>query len=323
MGERDPAALDAIDDGSTSAFPVRLTRRFIERASGVGLAIPNVRSSAEAALLDRINERFPSLSAADGWKLAFGRELNASDDRRHFAESGRGLPVLEGKQIEPFRVNVEACRHRIAESVAARLLGEAAYKRPRLAYREVAGATNRLTLIAAIVPGDVVTTHSLFCLKTTVRVIEQSFLCGVLNSFVANFLVRLFVTTHVTATVMGRLRAPRLAMDDPLFQEIAGLSDRLSGRYKTVEAGQSRFVEAGLQRGPRRGSRAGVPETRLQWNHNYARLQALVAHAYELDEPAFAHVLSTFPLVDAGTKDEAMRHFQDGIRGSGLGAGGW
>jgi hypothetical protein len=320
----------------------------------VGLAIPNVRSSAEAALLDRINERFPSLSAADGWKLAFGRELNASDDRRHFAESGRGLPVLEGKQIEPFRVNVEACRHRIAESVAARLLGEAAYKRPRLAYREVAGATNRLTLIAAIVPGDVVTTHSLFCLKTTVRVIEQSFLCGVLNSFVANFLVRLFVTTHVTATVMGRLRAPRLAMDDPLFQEIAGLSDRLSavveaglqtrlhekivhaGRSETEEAGQSRFVEAGLQRGPRRGagvpsaasalgwpSRAGVPETRLQWNHNYARLQALVAHAYELDEPAFAHVLSTFPLVDAGTKDEAMRHFQDGIRGSGLGAGGW
>ena len=304
MAERDPAALDAVDPGSTSAFPVRLTRQFIERASGEDLAVPEVRSPSEAALLDRIIERFPSLSAADGWKVAFGRELNATDDARHFSESLRGLPVLEGKQIEPFRVNLEACRHRISEAMASRLLGESAgYRRPRLAYREVAGATNRLTLIAAIVPGSVITTHSLFCLKTAVPAIDQSFLCGILNSFVANFLVRLFVTTHVTAAVIGRLRVPRLASDDPLFREIADLSVRLSGPYTTAEADRHSPGDGG--------------QTRLhRWNHDYARLQALVAHAYELDERDFAHVLSTLPLVDAATKDEALRWF---VRGPGVG----
>ena len=34
-----------------------------------------------------------------------------------------------------------------------------------LAYREVAAATNRLTLIAAILPADTITTHTVFCLK--------------------------------------------------------------------------------------------------------------------------------------------------------------
>ena len=35
----------------------------------------------------------------------------------------------------------------------------------RLAYRDVASATNRLTFIAAIVPRDMITTHTVFCLK--------------------------------------------------------------------------------------------------------------------------------------------------------------
>lgn len=336
MGERDPSALDAVDEGSTSAFSVRLTRQFVERASGSDLAIPEVRTAFEVALLDRINERFPSLSGRDGWKVAFGRELNATDDSRHFTDSVSGLPVLEGKQIEPFRVRLEGTRCRIPGSLASRLLGEsAAYQRPRLAYREVASSTNRLTLIAAIVPGHVVTTHSIFCLKTPLPARDRAFLCGMLNSFVSNFLVRLFVTTHVTATAIGRLRVPRLSADDFLFREIARLSARLSRRNEVGEAGlktrlyrgsrrnkilsgQPRVVEAGLQRGPQRGGssneivEAGL-QTRLQWNRDYARLQALAAHAYELDERDLTHVLGTFPLIDAGVKDETMGWFVRGV----------
>jgi len=328
MGERDPSALDAIDDDSTSAFSVRLTRQFVERASGSDLAIPEVRTSFEAALLDRINERFPPLSAADGWNVRFGRELNATDDSRHFTDSAEGLRVLEGKHIEPFRVSLDGSPRRISESLASRLLGEsAAYQHPRLAYREVASSANRLTLIAAIVPGHVLTTHSLFCLKTPVPARDRAFLCGMLNSFVANFLVRLFVTTHVTATAIGRLRVPRLSSDDSRFRGIARLSVRLSRRNKVAEAGLQRgpqhgglsntIVEAGLppshEASADRHSLGGGGQTRLQWNQDYARLQALAAHAYELEERELAHVLSTFPLVDAAVKEETMGWFVRGL----------
>ena len=64
-------------------------------------------------------------------------------------------------------------------------------QRARLAYRDVASATNRLTLIAAIIPARAVTTHTLFCLRTRLPMVEQHVLCALLNSFVANYLIRL------------------------------------------------------------------------------------------------------------------------------------
>src|SRR5207248_3056048 len=116
-------------------------------------------------ILDRISARTPRLGARDGWAVEFGRELNATDDRDAFVPMARTLsrrPVLEGKQIEPFRVHLDRCRYAIRRD-AARAHG-VPYRR-RLAYRDVASATNRLTLIAAIVPAVAVTTHTLFVLR--------------------------------------------------------------------------------------------------------------------------------------------------------------
>ena len=79
----------------------------------------------------------------------------------------------------------------------------------RLAYRDVASSTNRLTLIAAIVPPGAVTVHTLFCLRNVMPVDDQVVLCCLLNSFVANYLVRLWVTTHLGTATVERLPVPR------------------------------------------------------------------------------------------------------------------
>jgi hypothetical protein len=280
MGIRDPAVLDTIDDSSSASFRVRLGTPFIERVSGPGLALPDIRADWEASLLERLSRRFKPLAARDGWNLAFGRELNATEDARRFTRGRRGLPVLEGKQIGPFRVDLDGCRLRIAEGrLPRRLAGSGDYRRARLAYREVASASNRLTLIAALVPAHVVTTHSIFCLKTPLSEIDQAFLCGVLNSFVANFLVRLFVTTHVTAGVIGRLLVPGPGTGSLHVREIAGLAKRLA------EPGET-------------------------WAGDYARLQALAARAYECDEAEFANVLGTFPLVHPQEREAALACFR-------------
>jgi hypothetical protein len=60
---------------------------------------------------------------------------------------------VEGKQIQPFRVDLDASRFAIPAGAASRLLDPGrTFGRPRLAYRDVSSATNRLTLIAAILP---------------------------------------------------------------------------------------------------------------------------------------------------------------------------
>ena len=130
-----------------------LPRRLLERLSPEDLAIPDVRTPADVALLEKIAATVPFLGSPAGWGAEFGRELNASDDRRHFDGAPDGLPVLEGKHVEPFQVRAPADVRRLPVAAAARLLDEArTWGRPRLAYRDVASATNRLTLIAAIVP---------------------------------------------------------------------------------------------------------------------------------------------------------------------------
>jgi len=277
-GVRSLAVLDTIPDvGDREA--VDLPRSVVEKLAGDQLAVPDVRTPLDAAILSRIAFEFSALSASDGWDVHFGRELNATDDRKHFvSQSGAGLlPIIEGKLVRPFVADVNGSRRFIAAATAARLLRSRDFTHPRLAYRDVAAATNRLTLIAAIMPHDVVTTHTLFCLRGAIDSRVQLFLCGLFNSFVANYLVRMRVNTHVNVSIIERLPVPRPDRDSPQFHEIADLSARL-------------------------GHHASDPNAA-------AKLQAAVARAYGLTAPEFQHVLDTFPLVSDIERSGAMQCF--------------
>ncbi len=264
------------DDGNS----VTVTRAFLTRLSGSDdLGIPELGGESDLRLLERISAGVPRLGAADGWDVQFGRELNASDDREcfePFAAGGTARPVVEGKQIDPFRVDLDRSRHQLKNSAPDRIP-----RRARLAYRDVASATNRLTLIAAIIPARAVTTHTLFCLKRPLALDAQHVLCGLLNSYVANYLVRFRVNTHVTASLISRLHVPFINATDPAFARIRTLVREL------LKVRDAEETEA------------------------YAQLQAVVAGLYGLTSRDLEHVLSTFPLISNTTKDHVIRCFED------------
>ena len=258
---------------------VELTRAFIARLSGDDdLAVPDIRGPIDLQVLERISARIPTLD--EGWNVAFGRELNATDDRHRFAPFERdapGRPVLEGKQIDSFRASIEGCRYQLRTDTGVRIP-----RRPRLAYRDIASATNRLTLIAAVIPAEAVTTHTLFCLKTPLPLDAQHAICALLNSFVANYLIRLRVNTHVTVSLVSRLRVPVLDRDSRTFRRLSALAQTLMHSPEAAEK---------------------QPE--------YAELQGLVAHLYGLTELEFVHVLSTFPLIPEEIKSAALIQFNN------------
>jgi hypothetical protein len=262
-----------------SPNPVELTRAFIARLSGdEDLAVPEIRSPIDLQIIERISARIPMLQ--EGWKVAFGRELNATDDRHRFVPFERdapGRPVLEGKQIDSFRASVEGCRYHLRADTTVRIP-----RRPRLAYRDIASATNRLTLIAAIIPAEAVTTHTLFCLKTPLPLDAQHVLCALLNSFVANYLIRLRVNTHVTVSLVSRLRVPVVERDSRTFRRLSTLARTLMHSPAAAEQ---------------------QPE--------YAELQGIVARLYGLTESEFAHVLSTFPLMSEEIKSATLLQFNN------------
>jgi hypothetical protein len=283
FGVRDLTTLERLPDSGFDRDTVIVTRALLERVSGTSLALPEVRTQQDVEILAAVAFRHPALEDAAGWSARFGRELNATDDRCHFLAGApaRGtLPVVEGKHLTPFVAHVGDAGLRIPAAKAASLLdGAATFRRARLAYRDVASATNRLSLIAAIVPARAVTTHTLFCLKTPLDADAQHFLCGVFNSFVANYLVRCRISTHVSAGVIARLPVPKPPRESPAFRAISDIAARLCAGAQDAAA--------------------------------VAQLQALVARLYDLTEDQFVHVLETFPLVDRPLRDAAAAAFCD------------
>ena len=209
FGVRTSSELDALpgrDNPRDSSYPVRFTGESLRRLGGPMVRVPDVRHREDLALLERLMCDFPALGSAGGWAARFGRELNASDDRGSFGPSG--LPVLEGKHLEPFRVDRARATLHIQPDAAARLLPDGRFMRQRLAYRDVSGVGNMRSLIAAVLPANVVTTHTVFCLRTPVSLEASHFLCGILNSFVMNLVVRMLMGGHVTTSLAEQLPVP-------------------------------------------------------------------------------------------------------------------
>ena len=262
---------------------LRLTPPWLATLSGPARRIPDVRRLCDLDLLDTLARRFPPFGNDAGWGAQFGRELNATEDRPHFEPQGgsRGLPVLEGKHIQPFHVDVSHVQHRIALTAAAALLPDRRFELARLGYRDVSGVSNRFPLIAAVIPPNTVTTHTLFCLRTPLVEPMQHFLCGVLNSWVVNLLVRMLMGGHVTTGLVEGLPMPPWT-GTPLERRIA----RLARRIATGGPTPSHLASAALQ--------------------------AAAARHFGLDAAAFGRVIDAFPLVDATERTALLQAFLRG-----------
>ncbi len=255
------------DEGSVPR--VRVTRAFLRQWDPVHLTIPALATPLDAAIAWRALAS-PALSASGGWDVRFGRELNATDDGSHFVTRGAGpalLPVVEGKHLRPFGIDLDSVERFVRPDAAARLLDTgSSFGIARVCYRDVASFSNRVTLIAALLPAGTVSTHTVFCSKRPLTPAEAWCLVGLLNSLVANYLVRLQMTTHVTTALMARLPVPRPGPGADAAREIARLAESLS--------------TSSIDEDP----------------ESYAHLNALAARMYGLSVDEYRHVVSTFPL---------------------------
>ncbi|HYN09217.1 MAG TPA: N-6 DNA methylase [Vicinamibacterales bacterium] len=266
-----PARENSFD---ATAYPVCLTTSLITKVGGAARRIPDARDARHLAFLRDVSERFPALGAATGWCARFGRELNATEDRASFGT--RGLPVIEGKHIAPFVASVGGQVQKISRDRARARLPGLGFERARLAYRDVSSVSNRLSLIAAIVPAHVVTTHTLLCLRTPLPLVRQHFLCALFNSYVLNAVVRMLMGGHVTTSLVESLPVPAWTGDGSQ-RRIALLAHRIARNAGDTAA--------------------------------HAALQAAVARLYALDRQTFHAVLETFPLTARQERDRALHAF--------------
>jgi hypothetical protein len=155
---------------------------------------------------------------------------------------------------------------------------------PRIAFRDIARATDNRTVIAALVPPNLVLTNKAPYLVWPVGdKRDEAYLLGVLCSMPLDWYARRYVEITVNFHIFNGLPIPRPGRDDPIRRRIEDIAGRLA-------AVDDRYAEWAAAVGVPVGSVTSQEER----DNLIAELDAAVALLYELDEADLRVIYTTF-----------------------------
>ena len=262
------------------------------------------------------------------WGIALTRGFDRTTDAGLLKEDIQGWPVLEGKYIHQFNHNF--ARPQFVSDMSAGLAREAkkrVYKNKhrefyhsfRLAFRSISSPTNMRTVVSAIIPpqrfhansmSSIVLTRNRYFIRSNNYNRMTAYLCGVLNSMSFDFAARSKVQMNVAPVIKTLPAAPPPRKQH--YHDIAELAAKLS-------VGTDEFE--GFAESLRIDNVSLPPPERI---HTTARLDALVAHAYDLTRAEYQTVLDSFKfdenpiLLESETADfndnKTLRQFYGEVR---------
>ena len=173
--------------------------------------------------------------------------------------------------------------------------------RARVAFRDVTNRTNQRTVIACLVPPEVlIGNQAPYLLWSRGDELDEAFVLGVLSSLPLDWYARRFVETHVNYFVFNPFPVPRPGRDSALWKQVVSLAGRLACSDERFKV----WADAvGVKVGP-------LPVDKKE--DMIHELDAVVAHLYGLDEAQLVHVFETFHegWDYQNRLDNVLRHFQ-------------
>ncbi|MEW2481737.1 hypothetical protein AB0876_19300 [Mycobacterium sp. NPDC049093] len=288
-----------------------ITFKTLEAASA-GAAIPNLPDSESVAIFRKMRGARRLDTRRPGWDFRPVAEFHATNDRSTFdAGEGKGrIPVCPGRgfniwepetgevyawadpktvedalftkrqnQVRRARSAFHGLPHQI---VADR--STLPFHHPRIAFRDVARATDTRTCIAALIPPETICQNSApYLLVRSGGPRETSFLLAVLSSIPLDWYARLYVELHLNLHIFNGLPIPEFDGGSPLCirtVEVAGRLAAIDGRFADWAA------EVGVP--------VGSVERQADKDDLIAELDALVSLLYGLTEHQVEHVFATF-----------------------------
>lgn len=252
------------------------------------------------------------------------------------------LPLYEGKMIHQFTHQWGKPKYWIDEKEARTKLSTARFKKIqkllkksdinisvnsksiklnyesyRLAFRDVARNTDERSMIMTVLPPYVFCPHtmsleniyednfienSLMLNLSLITASARLFICGVLNSFIIDYLIRQQITAHVSFFFVYNLPVPRLIEGDRHFIDIVQRAAKL---ICTTPEFDELAQDVGL------GSHKNGITDEKQRAQLRAELDGIIAHLYGLTEEEFKYILTTFPIVPEETKQAALEAYRN------------
>lgn len=259
--------------------------------------------------------RFPFLGERiEGkWNFRLTAEFHMTSDSALFKTkpSSKRLELYEGKMIHQFNHRFSEPRYWVDEkegrtAVLGRqpdVLQKLEYQDYRLGIRAVASNTNTNSLLCSAMPRNVFCGNSILSTQDHFLSRKNLLFCAAqLNSLTLDWLLRKKVSQNINMFYVYQLPVPRLTDADKDFARIVDCAARL---ICTAPEFDDLAREVGL-RDHRDGVTSPTDRARLR-----AELDGMIAHLYGLTEEEFAHILSTFPLVDQSVRDAALDAYRE------------
>ncbi len=319
--ERFPAAFMRHNVEELGEFPelgaVEIPIELVRRLSPDSLSVMEFKSPLDIRIAEKLLA-FPLLGQVvpGEWNVRFNREFDMTNDSGLFKDSpGDGrLPLYEGKMIWHFDNRLAEPRYWVTERAGRKaLLGserdqgqQLDYQHYRMGFRDVAASTNERSAIATIIPANVFAGNTLPVHTRGSMVAPNAaqllYLVAAFDSFVFDWLIRTKITNHLNFFFVYQMPVPRLSAADAAFGPIVERAARL---ICTTPEFDALAKEVGLS-GHKQGATDKLERSKLR-----AELDGLVAHLDGLTEDEFAHILSTFPIVEASAKQAALAAFKE------------
>ena len=155
---------------------------------------------------------------------------------------------------------------------------------PRIAFRNVTRATDKRTIVAALVPGNVVITNAApYLLWPKGVATDEAFLLGLLSSMILDWYARRVVELNLNFYIFNNFPVADPGSKHPVRDRVVEIAGRLA-------AVDDRFAEWAAEVGVPVGS-ANDDATKQDLIYE---LDACVAHLYGLDEDDLEVIYTTF-----------------------------
>lgn len=225
------------------------------------------------------------------WNPDFG-------DPYAFAHSGEVFPFLENKLA-----NQRNNRRSAFYGLSDKTLTPRPWQRARIAFRDVARATDTRTVIACLIPapGAVAVHKAPYLFRKGGTASDEAFLLGTMSSIIFDWYARRYVELSLSFEILNPMPIPRPPLDDSRRLRVIEISGRLA-------AIDGRFKEWAKEVGVAVGSVTDPSEK----EYLIAELDAMVAHLYDLREDQLTHIFETFHRGwnYQARLDATLRHFR-------------
>ena len=301
----------------------------IERTSPMALSLIECNSQYQIDLIKKLF-KFPLLLDKSIWNIKLSREFDMTNDANLFNTEGDGGILYEGKMIHQFMHNLAKPRYWIRNNLAEKKLRNTLIKKLqtnenkdnnnsgpqvkfnhneyRLGWRSVGRATDQRTMIGTILPKGVYLGNSIIFVKPF-EVVDKKFvkmlstnktlyLCGMINSFVTDFILRQKVAANVNMFYVYELPVPKFEEKDSIVKDIVKRVGML-----VCTSPEFDFLKEELKI----GTGEIDPNERIKL---ISQINAYVAKVYHLTKEEFEYILQTFPIVEDELKRNSLEEFE-------------